>query len=116
MQHVDVILEGVVVPVNEGMDVFKEGMVAIKDGFIVDVGESAAKRNEYSATKVFSLKNKIIMPGLVNAHTHVAMTYIRCMADDMNLYDWLKKSFGRWNRFLHRKSYLQVLLLVVWKC
>jgi 5-methylthioadenosine/S-adenosylhomocysteine deaminase len=44
---------------------------------------------KYSAETVIDTKNKIVMPGLVNSHTHIAMTIFRGLADDIKLQDWL---------------------------
>ena len=43
------------------------------------------------ATEVLDCRNKLIVPGLINAHTHAAMTLFRSYADDMALMDWLQQ-------------------------
>lgn len=47
--------------------------------------------NDFQADKVIDGKNKIAFPGMVNTHTHAAMTLLRSYADDMVLMDWLEK-------------------------
>ncbi len=64
----------------------KNGVVVIEDGRIMEIGE---KTNE-SAETVIDAKQSVVMPGLVNTHTHAAMTLFRGYADDMQLAEWLE--------------------------
>ncbi|HWR25700.1 MAG TPA: amidohydrolase family protein [Methanosarcina sp.] len=64
----------------------KNGVVVIEDGKIKEIGENT---NE-SADTVIDAKNSVVMPGLVNTHTHAAMTLFRGYADDMQLAEWLE--------------------------
>ena len=90
MQPADVILKnGTVVTLNESDDVIRRGAVVIGNSKILAVGESDALLAEYDAPKVIDCSNQIIMPGLVNAHTHVPMTLLRGLADDLRLDVWL---------------------------
>lgn len=70
----------------------KGGYIAIQDGYIKTVTASAEAVKEFKAHKVLDGKNGIAMPGLVNAHTHSAMTLLRNYADDLPLEEWL---FGK---------------------
>jgi 5-methylthioadenosine/S-adenosylhomocysteine deaminase len=56
---------------------------------IVAVGSEDEIKKEYSAGEVFDCKGKVLMPGLINAHTHVPMTLLRGLADDLRLDVWL---------------------------
>jgi len=56
---------------------------------IIALGEKNLLSERYQARKTLSYPNGIIMPGLVNAHTHAAMTCFRGLADDRELMDWL---------------------------
>ncbi len=53
--------------------------------------EKIGKKLDVSAAKVIDAKGKAIIPGLMNAHTHAAMTLFRGYADDMLLHEWLEK-------------------------
>jgi 5-methylthioadenosine/S-adenosylhomocysteine deaminase len=64
----------------------KNGVIVIEDGKIKEIGEN---KNE-SAETVIDAKNSVVMPGLVNTHTHAAMTLFRGYADDMQLAEWLE--------------------------
>lgn len=67
----------------------KEADIAIENGRIAAIGAVDAAAWQDADTR--DCKGKFAMPGLVNAHTHAAMTLLRSYADDMNLMDWLEK-------------------------
>lgn len=60
----------------------KNGVVVIKDNKIISVGNEELL-NRYSANKIIDAEDGIIMPGMINTHTHVAMTVFRSLADDV---------------------------------
>lgn len=90
MERVDTILTGgVVLTMNAAMDLFPDGAVAIRGDRIVAVGPSDAIRQQYVADDLVLCDGQVIMPGLVNTHTHAAMTLLRGLADDLRLDVWL---------------------------
>jgi 5-methylthioadenosine/S-adenosylhomocysteine deaminase len=90
MQSVDLILSGgVVVTMNKAFDLHYDGAVAIAAEKIVAVGNREDILAQYSAREVVDCTGKYILPGLVNAHTHVPMTLLRGLADDLRLDVWL---------------------------
>lgn len=90
MKRVDTLLTGgTVVTMNEQFDIIHDGAVAIKDERIVAVGSTTKLTSQYQAEQVVSCTGQYIMPGLVNAHTHVPMTLLRGLADDLRLDVWL---------------------------
>ncbi len=68
---------------------FNPGAVAVSGDKILAVGEENEVRKAYTASQVIDCQGKILMPGLVNAHTHVPMTLLRGLADDLRLDVWL---------------------------
>ena len=87
---VDLIVEGdYVISMDKAGDIIKAGAVAVKDGFIVEVGTADSINATYAASETLSGKGRVVMPGLVNGHTHAAMTLLRGVADDLALMDWL---------------------------
>lgn len=64
----------------------KNGIVVIEDGKITEIGE----KTDESADTIIDAKRSVVMPGLVNTHTHAAMTLFRGYADDLQLADWLE--------------------------
>ncbi|HAK88233.1 MAG: S-adenosylhomocysteine deaminase [Nitrospirae bacterium GWB2_47_37] len=92
MQPVDYIIRGdYVITMNEKLDVIRNGSVAVKGEKIIDIGGSDAILKKYSSGNVIEGRDRIVMPGLINTHTHAAMVYFRGLADDMPLKDWLEK-------------------------
>lgn len=90
MERVDVILTGgTVVTMNAQMDVIFDGAVAVRGAEIVAVAAAEAIHAAYEAAEVVSCSGKYVLPGLVNAHTHVPMTLLRGLADDLRLDVWL---------------------------
>jgi 5-methylthioadenosine/S-adenosylhomocysteine deaminase len=68
---------------------FSNGAIAIQGQKILAVGPEADIRSRYTASNVIDCHGKVLMPGLVNAHTHVPMTLLRGLADDLRLDVWL---------------------------
>ncbi|MBN2304272.1 MAG: amidohydrolase family protein [Anaerolineae bacterium] len=90
MQRVDTLLVGgMVLTMNAALDRYPNGAVAIQGDQIVAVGSADAITAAYEAAEVVRCDDQIIMPGLVNTHTHMPMTLLRAMADDLRLDVWL---------------------------
>lgn len=92
MEEVDLLVEnGVVVTMNPSMDILPKGSLAIRDGAVVDVSTPHRIRQAYSPREILDASNCAILPGLINAHTHAAMTIFRGLADDLPLMEWLER-------------------------
>jgi 5-methylthioadenosine/S-adenosylhomocysteine deaminase len=72
---------------DSGRRVIGRGSVVIEDGKISAVGKDVKIRTE----KTINARGKVVLPGLINAHTHLSMTLLRGVADDMPLMEWLEK-------------------------
>ena len=70
----------------DGTEPIKDGGLGMENGLITYVGEH---REEMQAEEVIDMKGAILMPALVNGHTHLPMTLMRSYADGHNLQDWL---------------------------
>jgi len=87
---VDIIIAGdYVVTMDEAGTVLENASVVINDGFIVAIGASDEIDAQYSASKLLAGDRRVVMPGLINGHSHAAMTLLRGVADDLALMDWL---------------------------
>lgn len=75
---------------NDSRQLIEDAVIAIVDGKIAALGP-ASSMQAWQAGKTRDLGNALIMPGLVNAHTHVAMTFLRGLGDDLPLMEWLEK-------------------------
>jgi len=80
-----------VVTMDAQRRVIDNGAVAIAGDHIVDVGPRADIDRRYNAAQRLDRPDAILAPGLINTHTHAAMSLFRGIADDMNLQDWLTK-------------------------
>jgi 5-methylthioadenosine/S-adenosylhomocysteine deaminase len=87
-ERVDILITGGTVVTMAGPNI-ERGSVAIRDGEIVAVGASNEIDRQYQARTVIKAGGHAIVPGFVNAHTHVPMTLFRGIADDRELMDWL---------------------------
>jgi 5-methylthioadenosine/S-adenosylhomocysteine deaminase len=79
-----------VVPVEPRGAVLERHSVAVREGKIAAVLPSAEAKSRYDAGRIVDLPSHALIPGLVNLHTHSAMTLMRGLADDLPLMTWLK--------------------------
>jgi 5-methylthioadenosine/S-adenosylhomocysteine deaminase len=87
---VDLLIQGgTVVCVDEAFTVIEDGAVAVDGTDIVAVGLAADLKGRFAPLRVIGARGHAVLPGLVNGHTHVAMTLFRGMADDLALETWL---------------------------
>jgi 5-methylthioadenosine/S-adenosylhomocysteine deaminase len=91
MKFDTIIHNGTIVTVNRDFDVINDGLICIKDGKIEIVSSRPANYIPSGAKDIIDAKGGIIMPGLVNTHTHLPMTLLRGIADDLPLFDWLNR-------------------------
>jgi len=90
MQNVDTIfINAFVLTMDDQLTQYFPGAVAVKGDSIVAVGHEGDITGEYSADETVNCNGKVLMPGLINAHTHVPMTLLRGLADDLRLDVWL---------------------------
>jgi len=80
-----------VIPVEPAKAVLEAHAVVVQNGAILDVLPSSEARSRYRARQVVSLPDHALIPGLVNLHTHAAMTLMRGLADDRPLMEWLEQ-------------------------
>ncbi len=81
---------GSIITVNDQQEMFSRGYVFIEDNRITAVGEGSPPRRLKKADTVIDASWMAVMPGMVNAHTHLFQTFLRGLADDKPLLDWLK--------------------------
>ncbi|MEQ1776541.1 MAG: TRZ/ATZ family hydrolase [Burkholderiales bacterium] len=79
-----------IVPVVPQGIVLEHHAIAIANGSIVDVLPANLAVERYPSAQVVSLPDQVVIPGLINLHTHAAMTLMRGLADDLPLMTWLR--------------------------
>jgi 5-methylthioadenosine/S-adenosylhomocysteine deaminase len=82
-------IHALVLTMDENLHQFNPGAVAVKGDSIVSVGSEKNLSDNFEAIETIDCKGKILMPGLINAHTHVPMTLLRGLVDDLRLDVWL---------------------------
>jgi 5-methylthioadenosine/S-adenosylhomocysteine deaminase len=80
---------GLVLTMDESFSQFEPGAVAVRGDSIVAVGPADELERSWQAETTIDCQQRVILPGLVNAHTHVPMTLLRGLADDLRLDVWL---------------------------
>jgi len=86
-----VVTGGTVVTMDPARRVLAPGAVAIEGGAIVAVDEPAAIAAAYRGAETIDASGTVVLPGLVNTHTHAPMVLYRGLADDLALMEWLEK-------------------------
>jgi len=85
-----VVIGGTVVTANPGRQVLTPGAVAIDGADIVAVDDPGAIESRFTAARTIDARDQIVLPGLINTHTHAPMVMYRGLADDLALMDWLQ--------------------------
>jgi 5-methylthioadenosine/S-adenosylhomocysteine deaminase len=85
----DLIVTGIVVSMDGARSIYEDGAVAISGDTIVAVGPRAEIESHYAGRQTIDARGKLLLPGFVNGHTHVPMTLLRGLHDDVTLNDWL---------------------------
>jgi 5-methylthioadenosine/S-adenosylhomocysteine deaminase len=80
-----------VLTLNDSDDIFHPGVVAVSDDEIIWVGPEDSWPARFEPREQLDMAGGLIMPGLINAHTHAAMTCFRGLADDLPLSVWLNE-------------------------
>ncbi|RDW87277.1 metallo-dependent hydrolase-1 [Coleophoma crateriformis] len=82
-----------IITLNPTRDIILNGAIAIQGSRIIDVGKSSSISQKYQQhpqkVEVVDLASKIVIPGLVNTHSHLAQSLLRGLAEDLPLHSWL---------------------------
>jgi 5-methylthioadenosine/S-adenosylhomocysteine deaminase len=104
------IFNGTVLTLDGRDQIIENGAVAVTGDAIADIGP-AEKFSDCRAVKRMDARGGIIMPGLINTHTHAPMTCFRGLADDLDLMTWLNEYiFPAEARLTYDKVYAGALL------
>lgn len=96
---------GTLMTMSAGMEIIEDSIIGIKDGLIVKISpKKDSSSNAFTAKEKIDASGCIVMPGLVNTHTHLPMVCFRGMADDLPLMKWLNEHiFPAEARFVNKK-------------
>ncbi len=88
----DLIITGkYLLSLDDDHTVHKDAAVVIRGDRIVEIGKAAEMISGYPDAQVIREEHGLIMPGLINTHTHAAMSCFRGLADDLPLMEWLQQ-------------------------
>ncbi len=88
-RSVDLIMQGgIILTLDENLRVLEDQAIAIDQGRVLDIFDP--REEKYQARQRLDTSDCIVMPGLINAHTHLPMSYFRGLADDLPLQAWLR--------------------------
>jgi 5-methylthioadenosine/S-adenosylhomocysteine deaminase len=85
------VVGGTVITEDARHSVVAPGAIAIDGADIIEVGTPEAIAAKYRAAQTINARDQIVLPGLINTHTHAPMVMYRGLADDLKLMDWLEK-------------------------
>ena len=85
------IVGGTIVTMNAEREVIENGAIGITNGKIEIMGTRRVVAMNVIAKRTINATGKVVIPGLINTHTHIPMTLFRGIADDMDLQEWLTK-------------------------
>lgn len=80
-----------IIPVEPENVVYEYHSLVINNGQIIDLLSTEQANTQYQAKNVENLTQHALIPGLINSHTHAAMSLMRGIADDLPLHDWLQQ-------------------------
>jgi 5-methylthioadenosine/S-adenosylhomocysteine deaminase len=91
-QKVDLLVNGGTVLTMDGNRlILEDGSIAVKGDTIAAVGFRSDLEKKYAPDQTLDARGKLVLPGFINGHTHVPMTLLRGLHDDVTLDDWLRK-------------------------
>jgi len=90
--EIDTVLEAKwIIPIEPAEIVLNQHAIAVDNGIIKDILPISEAKLRYKPQKTITLNDHALIPGLINLHTHAAMTLMRGFADDLPLMEWLNK-------------------------
>ena len=102
------IINAIVIPMGPRPELIQSGYVTVKNGVISEIGQGSPRRVEPGW--FIDAHRNLLMPGLVNAHTHLYQVLLRAIWEDVPLFPWLKKIYGAAQVLLPGDFYAGTLL------
>jgi 5-methylthioadenosine/S-adenosylhomocysteine deaminase len=102
-KDIDILITGgTLLTMSDSMDIIENPVIGIRNGKILFVEKGGA--SQHRANEIIDASGSVIMPGLVNTHTHLPMVCFRGLADDLPLMDWLNNYiFPVEKKYVNRK-------------
>ncbi len=95
MRTIDILIKnGIIVTMDSQRRIVENGAIAIEGDKIVDIGLTCELEKKYKANEVLDATKMLVLPGLINCHTHAGESLYRGIGDDFNLEQALEKIYG----------------------
>ena len=83
-----ILADGWLITMNERREILERGSVCVENDRIVAVGSRQQLQQQYPGAEIVDCSGRIVMPGMVNTHTHLFQTLLKGLGDDMVLKKW----------------------------
>ncbi len=102
-----------IVTMNDNYDILRNGYAVLDDTQILEVGQdtNAMQKWALQCDKVIDASDKILMPGMINAHTHMFQTFMRGLGDDKPLFQWLSEEIWPFSVLMTEDDFYYAALL-----
>jgi 5-methylthioadenosine/S-adenosylhomocysteine deaminase len=91
-EKIDLLINGgTIVTMDGNRLILEDGAIAVNGDTISAIGFRSDLEKKYAPAQTLDARGKLVLPGFINGHTHVAMTLLRGLHDDVTLNDWLRK-------------------------
>jgi cytosine/adenosine deaminase-related metal-dependent hydrolase len=91
--QITLFIHATIITVNKAREVILDGALLTENGHIAAIGKTSSLLEKFQTPsrdiKIVDCANKIIIPGLVNTHAHLAQSLLRGLAENLNLHEWL---------------------------
>ncbi len=84
------IRQAYLITMDSAWSIYPNATILIKEGTILQIGTTDSLQGSYQAEETWDAQGRLVLPGLINTHTHAAMTLLRGLADDLPLQEWLE--------------------------
>ena len=96
MKTADILISnGIVITMDSQRRIIDNGSIAIEEDKIIDIGPTGELKKKYNAKKVLDATKMLVLPGLINCHTHARASLYRGIEDDLNLEQASERIYGR---------------------
>ncbi len=98
---------------NDNYDILRDAYVVVDEGLIAEVGQDEKAMQAWvpQCDKIIDASDKIMMPGMVNAHTHMFQTFMRGLGDDKPLFQWLSEEIWPFSVLMTEEDFYYAALL-----
>lgn len=102
-----------IITMNEENAILRSGYALVEADRIVEVGQDPERLNvlRLTADEIIEAPDKILLPGMVNAHTHLFQTFMRGLADDKPLFQWLSEEIWPFSALMTEEDFYYAALI-----